>query len=74
MTCTVTGWTTYWREARILMTDAETVPAFVQREIQYAAALEILHNLLVQNVIDLPNARQAAVALAETFGVLRRSI
>lgn len=56
------------------MTDAEAVPAFVQREIQYAAALEILHNLLMQNVIDLPNARQAAVALAETFGVLRRSI
>ena len=38
------------------MTDAETVPALVQREIQYTAALEILHNLLTQNVIDLTNA------------------
>lgn len=56
------------------MTNAETVPALVQREIQYTAALEILHNLLKQNVIDLTNARRAAVALAETFGVLRRSI
>ena len=56
------------------MPDAKPVSAFVRREIQYAAALEVLHSLLEQNVIDLTNAQQAAVALAELFGVLRRSI
>lgn len=46
----------------------------ILREIQYAAALEILHSLLAQDLIDQANARRAAVALAEIFGVLRRSI
>ena len=56
------------------MTDVKLSPALVQHEIQYAAALEILHSLLAQNLIDQVNAQRAAVALAETFGVLRRSI
>lgn len=47
---------------------------YILHEIQYAAALEILHSLLLQDLIDLTNARQATVALAKVFGVLRRSI
>ena len=46
----------------------------VLHEIQYAAALSALRRLLSDGYIDLTNARRAAVALAETFGVLRRSI
>ncbi|MBM6716176.1 hypothetical protein H6B15_05840 [Gemmiger formicilis] len=56
------------------MTNGNTASALIQHEIQYAAALEILHNLLAQHLIDQANARRAAVALAEIFGVLRRSI
>ncbi len=56
------------------MTDVKLSPALIQHEIQYAAALEILRSLLAQNLIDHLNAQRAAVALAETFGVLRRSI
>lgn len=56
------------------MTDVKINPVPVQHEIQYAAALEILRSLLAQRLIDQANARRAAVALAEIFGVLRRSI
>ncbi len=56
------------------MTNGNTASALIQHEIQYAAALEILHSLLAQNLIDHLNAQRAAVALAEIFGVLRRSI
>lgn len=56
------------------MLDTKTDASLVQCEIQYAAALEVLHNLLAQNVIDLTNAQRTTVALAEIFGVLRRSI
>lgn len=56
------------------MTDVKINPVPVQHEIQYAAALEILRSLLAQNLIDQANANRAAVALAEIFGVLRRSI
>lgn len=56
------------------MTDVKINPVPVQHEIQYAAALEILRSLLAQHLIDQANANRAAVALAEIFGVLRRSI
>ena len=46
----------------------------VLHEIQYAAALSALRRLLSDGDIDLANGQAAAVALAETFGVLRRSI
>ena len=46
----------------------------VLHEIQYAAALSVLRRLLSDGDIDLANGQAAAVALAEIFGVLRRSI
>ena len=56
------------------MPDMKTAEMLIQHEIQYAAALNILRSLLAQGLIDQGNARRATVALAEIFGVLRRSI
>ena len=56
------------------MPTASEIAPLVRHEIQYAAALEILHDLLEKYRIDQTNAQRAAVALAEIFGVLRRSI
>lgn len=56
------------------MSEARVIASPVLHEIQYAAALKILCSLLAQHLIDQTNARRAAVALAELFGVLRRSI
>lgn len=56
------------------MPNASEISPLVRHEIQYAAALAILHDLLEKDRIDQTNAQRAAVALAEIFGVLRRSI
>lgn len=64
----------FWREVTIPMAEFSAISSPILHEIQYAAALEILRSLLAQHLIDQDNARRAAVALAEIFGVLRRSI
>ena len=48
--------------------------SLVERELQYVAALLILRKMRTEGIIDAANASQAAVALAEYFGVVRRSI
>ena len=48
--------------------------SLVERELQYVAALLILRKMRTEGIIDAANASRAAVALAEIFGVLRRSI
>ncbi|HJB04121.1 MAG TPA: hypothetical protein H9715_00045 [Candidatus Merdibacter merdigallinarum] len=48
--------------------------SFVERELQYVAALLILRKMRTEGIIDAANARRAAVALAEYFGVIRRPI
>lgn len=48
--------------------------SLVERELQYVAALLILRRMRTEGIIDAANASQAAVALAEYFGVLRRPI
>ena len=56
------------------MREHEKNTSFVERELQYVAALLILRRMRTEGIIDAANASQAAVALAEYFGVLRRPI
>ncbi len=56
------------------MCEHEKDTSFVERELQYVAALLILRKMRTEGIIDAANASRAAVALAEYFGVIRRPI
>ena len=73
MTCIYMVWILCLR-GKTAMREHEKNTSFVERELQYVAALLILRKMRTEGIIGAANASRAAVALAEYFGVIRRPI